>query len=316
MVKEVSININWDRLVDACLLANGALLNRIGVARKGIKQFLPEFNLPPELEYSPQKIETIDPLRAAQYLFVLVSMERKSRSSENILNGLATWENQDIRWIFDPYSVSQKSLLDVTKVCKGSLHYTLSGFAGNYYENAIRIVREYSGDPRKLVQGKTVEQAKLELESFKGIGTGIANLFIHYCLDRKLASPTDPRNALLKVDIHKSRIPLNLDCINIEGDTVRRDSLVEGLEQAYWKICLEHNLDPSLLDSILWVIGSEICVKQDLRYCRANCPLEKLCVSLVPEDANKGEFIVYNTDRCGQRKRVEKRRHAKQIPLF
>jgi hypothetical protein len=278
---------------------------------KGIRQFLPEFNLPPELENDPWTEEPQDSLKTARFLFLMASMERRSQSNQNIKNALKTWENPRLRWIFDQGEVARREPDEVFEVCKNSLKYTLSKFPLNYHFNSKVISSAYGNDPRKLIEGKTVSKAKSEIESFKGIGTGISNLFIHYYLNRRIAFPSDPENALLKVDIHKTRIPLNTDCVYIDQVSIRRDSLVQDLEIAYLDICLGTGINASLLDSILWVIGSEGCSRKDYRHCNAHCPLVEKCESYVPEDRETGEMLVY-TEIDGRKVRSDLRKNRGQ----
>lgn len=309
------IKINKDRLVKICLIVHNECIQSRTTESK-LKQFLPQFNLPTELEKIPVQIETANPLKAAQYLFLLASMERKAVTKANIKNSLATYQDPNTKWIFDPSQVAERSFNEIQRVCKENLHYTLDNFPKNYQENCQRLVKIYSSDPRNIFIGKNIEQVKRELESFRGIGTGIANLLIHFFMDRNLAFPTDPKNALLKVDVHKGRIPLNTDCIKIAGCKVRRHSLTTILEKGYWEICSQYNLRPSSLDSALWVIGSEICTKKDYHYCQRDCPIELLCLSYVPENRDTSEFIVYKLTPTGEKVRRDPRKNRGQIILF
>lgn len=306
------IKVNKERLAEICLRAHKAYNQKNGVFRKGVKKYLPQWNLPPELEYSPQRTEVKDPKQAANYLWMLALLERRTLSRINIRNGLATWEDKDVRWIFNPLQAAGRNIQDLKDVFFYNLQYTLNDFAESYQENSIKLIEEYDGNPRKIIEGKSVEQAKRELMSFKGVGTGISNLFMIYLLDRKIASPTDVENCLVKVDVHKSRIPLNTNCIVTKEDEIREDKLVAPLENSYKEVDNEQNLNPLTLDAVLWIIGSKICAKRDYRACMALCPLEEMCAANTYLNRDSSAFVVHERDSTGKRIRVDTRKNLGQ----
>jgi hypothetical protein len=314
---ERNFTIDRDRLAEICVRAYEAYVNNGGVFREGIKKYLPQWNLPVELEYDPIRTEVREPLMAAQYLFLLVSLERRSLSSVNIRNGLRTWNTPEERWIFNPLEVAIRDPSETEEVITRSLQYTLNDFSRNYRENCIKLVREYDMDPRKIIGGKVFEQAKSELMTFKGIGTGISNLAIIYFVDRKLATVTDSEDCEMKVDIHKSRIPVNTNCVTTDEDAIRSDNVSQELEIAYREILKEQGLDALTLDGVLWVIGSEICARKNYRKCVSMCPLEEMCSAYTPEVREARGFLIY-TKEGGKRVRVDPRQGIGQVsfPFF
>jgi len=301
------ISVNMDKLTQICLTTYDAYERRRGIFREGREKFLPQWNLPTKLESAFKEDAEEYSSQVANYLFLSGSMERKARTSVNIRNCKRIWANETTRWIFDPKEVAERKEIEIREACQNFFRYTINEFPTNYHENSKTLVREYEGDSRKTIESLTADSARENLKKFKGIGRGIANLIIFYFMERGIASPIDPRNALLKVDVHKSRIPLNTDCINLNGkESVRRDLLVPILEEAYWEICDKNNLDPMILDSLLWIVGSEICRVEDYEKCVADCPIEEACISCIPEDEKKGIFLIYEKGR-----RVETRERAK-----
>jgi len=306
MRNEISVDI--DKLTQICLTTYRSYEKREGIFREGRERYLPQFNLPEELERDLQRGEEASLQDAANYLFLLGSMEIRARTIVNIRNGRKFWANENTRWIVNPREVAEKNETEIWNACQSFFRYTMNDFPTNYLENSRALVERYNGDPRKTIENLTSHKARENLKQFKGIGRGIANLIMIYFMERDLAFPVDPRNALLKVDIHKSRIPLNTDCVNLNGnDSVRRDLLVPILEQAYWKICDNNNLDPLVLDSLLWIVGSEICRVGDYEKCLESCPIEESCVSCVPEDEKRGTFLIQENGI-----RVETRERAKK----
>lgn len=303
-----NISINIERLTQVCQTASEAYKQGQGIYSDQ-RKFLPQWNLPQELEYNPQQVETKNPLEASKYLWTLASLERKSLSRVNIKNGLKTWNNPELRWIFNPLEVAVKNLDEVTNALKTAFHYTLNEFPKHYKENATRLTKAYETNSIKTIENKTVEEAREILMSFNGIGPGISNLFILYCHERGIVSPLDPENMRLKIDIHKARIPVNTGCISTNNQRVRRDLLVPLLEEDCLYICKTFKIDAITLDPALWVPGSEVCTKRNYKKCITKCSLERLCISCVPEDSRTSEFIVY--DERGRR--METRKGAGQF---
>jgi len=280
-----------------------------GIFRHGLGYFLPQWNLPSSLEFDPIKKDTKNPLKASKYLFTMASLERKALTREHIKNAKRVWKMPGKRWVFDQEEVRKRPLEEIRKIFTGEFAYSINNFSLNYQINSTILAGSYNGDPRKIVQGKTVEKARQEMMSFKGIGTGIANLFILYLLERRIASPVNPQNILLKVDVHKARIPINTRVIRSQYEEVRREQLVPALEKAYWQACKDESLDPAILDAALWTIGSEVCAKRNYEDCQSHCCLvDRVCISNVPEDENTSKFRI-----CQNGERVDTRKNKDQV---
>lgn len=305
MVLNGNVVLDKDQLAEVCLRAYA----RFDEVSCNLKTFLPQWNLPVDLEKRLRS--NGDSRDVANYLFTLASMERRQVSRINIRNGKRTWRDLSARWIFDPVEVVERNISTVADICENSLGYKLRGFPTNYFSNAEELTFRYNGDAGNVVRGRSVDKVREELMKFKGIGTGISNLFIIYLSDRGIASPIDCENSRVKVDIHKARIPLNSNCIRV-SENVRRDALIGPLEEGYLDVCRKYGLDARQLDSALWTVGSELCARNDYRVCHSECPLEELCVSNVFEDQKTGLMLVY--DKCG--KRVDSRKNSKQMLLF
>lgn len=293
-----SFYIDIQRLTDVCKKAYSAYENGSGIFRDK-KRFLPEWNLPEELEHSPRRIETKSPELAANYLWLMALLEKRSQSRFNMKNGVRVYSQRDKKWIFDPNEVIIRPLEEVRDVMSREFRYTMAGFAENLVHNDGVLVREYGGNAMNVIDGRSYEEARERLVGFKGVGPGISNLFIIYLMNRKVASVTDSEETCLKIDIHKSRIPANTGAIVPVNKRVRRDLLVPVLERAYNEICRENGFNSSELDAALWIIGSEGCAKMNYKRCVSFCPLEEICQSCVREDDSTGELIIF--DENGER---------------
>lgn len=293
-------SIDLTKLEDMCLEAYKSAEKKEKIFHNGIKRFLPEFNLPSEMEFDPVREEVKEPYLAASYLWACIYFERMNQSRLIMKNALRVWKNENKRWFFFQTEVAERSLSDIREIIVNDFHFNLQtkkeeSPEEKYKKNAQLLLKEYSGDPRNLIAYKHVKEAKRHLQRFGGIGTGIANLYMIYLMDRKIVSPLDPENALLKIDIHKGRIPINVDAIRPLGKNrgIRRDDrYIKELELAYWSITKNNQLDPRKLDAALWIIGSEICSKNKLIKCSLECPLYKSCTGNVTEEDKTGKYVV------------------------
>lgn len=279
-----------------------------------IRRYLPQFNIPDELELQPKQDATANPFLASQYLWSIIFFERITKSSHIMRNGLRTWSDPSKRWFFDSRTVVNRTENELEAIMRTDFQFNLQGVneetpAQRFLYNANLLHNEFDDDPRNLVDKKTVAEAREQLKRFKGVGTGIANLFMIYLMDREIASPSDPYNALLKVDVHKGRIPINVGAVTpVNHEIARSDAYVAAMEDAYCSICTSHNLDPKVLDSALWVTGSELCVRRDYTLCATECALFDTCLGFTPENRDTGRYIVLTHD--GER--IDDRRNKGQ----
>lgn len=305
--------IDYERLGEVSERAYRAYVEGRGIFRHK-EIFLPQWALPQDFEYDPQRTETRCPIQAGDYLWLLASLERKSLTRQNIKNGLGVWGDEGKRWIFSPEVVVERATEDVERATEEigefiteNFQYPMQYFSNNFLHNNRIIVDEFGGHARNIINNQTVEESRRRLMEFKGIGTGIANLFIIYCTDRGIAHVQDSEEIRIKIDIHKARISANTDAItSVSNGRIRRDRLVHPLEESYLEICKENGFSGGTLDSALWLIGSQICARRDFGRCVSLCPLETMCTSCVREDSSTVELILYD-----QNKRVEMRRDSK-----
>lgn len=301
--------VNRDRLRQICLTAYTGWDERLRI-------HLPQWNLPSELGNDPSQTLPTEPYLASLFLWTEAFLERMTRSSAIVKNALRVWKNPETNWIFHPRKVAQRSLEDIDGIIRGELKFGLQGIGEEppqkrYFDNAVLLSGEYDSDPRNLINFRTVDKAREHIRRFKGIGSGIASLFIIYLMEREIASPLDPRNALLKVDVHKGRVPINCGAVTPapgEREIARSDKYCGVMEREYWTASDSENLGPIRLDSSLWVIGSRICNRRNYLACGRECPLFNLCGGYVPEDKAAGRYRVL--DEAGLR--IDTRRNRQQ----
>tara|TARA_Y100000310_G_scaffold331198_1_gene404334 strand:+ start:603 stop:1589 length:987 start_codon:yes stop_codon:yes gene_type:complete len=291
-----------------------ALKRRKGIFREGLEKYIPQFNLPKEIEHNPKRKKPKKQLEAAHFLWTSAFLERRSLSTIINRNTNRTWTNTEAQWIFDPKQTCFRTKKEIKEVLKKELNFNLESPSEEpaeerYYYNAKKLTLEQNGDPRKLVNGLYVSEARERLMEYKGIGTGIANLFIIQMLDRSLVKVKDIESIRLKVDIHKGRLLVNTGAIDIkENQRIHQGAVTLRGEEMYLKACQDKDLDASKLDAAAWVVGSKVCNKRDYSFCKRDCPLvDKICKAYTPEDDVKGIFIIYDFhgDRIDQRQKQQ-----------
>lgn len=310
-----------------------------GIFKGGINHFLPQWNLPAELEYDPQQREVRDPKEAALWLWTRAFCDRRIDSGILMEKAKAAWENEEQRWIFHPEEVVQKYPGVVGKALKDYFGVQLPvsprmSSGSGYWKNCKRLLKRYDGDPRNMIQGLTAQESRDVMGGFEGIKT-IANLVVQEFYDRRIASPLDPENTLFKIDVHKGRFATNVGAIEpkpkiekdgqgnkreIERRYVHHWAITDALEHAYKEFCDERGIDngeKAEMDAAIWVVGSEICTRKNHAACETYCPLymDDTCKGLtlfhngkkylgVREHEGKGSILIYEKD--GSRKDIRR----------
>ncbi|MBS3073149.1 hypothetical protein J4477_04920 [Candidatus Pacearchaeota archaeon] len=310
--KRFGFSIDQKRLEEVIQVVCESRKNSKGIFSRDALNFLPQWNLPEELEYNPRQTSPKMPFEASLYLWTCSFFERLSQSREIIKNARRVWDS-DKNWIFYPEKAFEKDLFCIEDVLREEFRFNLQGLneeapAQRYFYNSGLLLKKYGGDPRNIVNGLSVDESRKGLMEFKGIGSGIANLYIIYLMERRISSVIDPENILLKVDVHKGRIPLNTNAVIPLNGEVHQSDLAVSLEGEYGKAIKSRGQDPITADSSLWIIGSEVCSTQDYSKCRTYCPLvDKYCISNVGLDRESGRYIVSKSG-----KRVETRKNIGQ----
>lgn len=310
--------IDTTRLEEIVTVVHRAAKERRGIFEGDIRKYLPQWNLPSELESDPQEEKTKDPKRAAQFLWVRLYCDRLSVSDFLMKQNLIAWGRKDLNWIYDPLKVTEKRPEDVEKVLREHFKFAIKNKnepdnGTRFWRNAQRLVKSYSADPRNTINYKTVEEARRHLMEFEGIGTGLANLFIVETYTRGIALPTDPENMKIKIDRHKAGIPIYTDAVTPSNGEIYGDSIVEPLEKIYHDIYTRLGLDPREIDPALWVIGSQVCAQKDSNACALLCPLAKdHCKGRCSIDENTRRYKVLTKEG----KRIDTRKGTNQQKLF
>jgi hypothetical protein len=253
------------------------------------------------------KTKTKSPLIASKYLFLQTKHDRLKVSGELMEKTRKLWNNQEYGWIFEPKETIKRTPLELGEILRTELGVALKDNGGptageRFYHNMALICKKYSGDPRKTTNGLTAEEARGNLMEFQGIGEGIANLIITQFSERQLGPITDFENMPFKIDTHKGRLPIQLGAIDpFEIQNLHMNYLEKvagGLYEKVNKRLLREDpdLEPWLLDSLVWIVGSKGCAKNNREWCLRSCPLEELCKGRVLKDEERGIVKIYCSD--------------------
>jgi len=310
--------LDMERLEEVVLRVYNAALRGLGIFEGGLEKFLPQHSFPPELEFEPKQVQLKDPYRGALFLWGRLPCDRLSSSKYLVQTTLETWNNPDLNWIFQPQEVVLRSEDEVEHVLRTNIKFGLSNdekeekIGKRFRDNAQKLLAQYDGDPRNTIQDNTVDQSRINLMEFKGIGTGLANLLIIQLLERKIALPTDPKNAYLKIDRHKAGIAIYTGAIKPTNGEIDANLTVPVLEKEYRRISHKFDLDIQIPDAALWITGSEVCSSRNYARCVDNCVLAgNLCISRVQIHPNTGRYVVLTED--GQRIETRKGRHQEHL---
>ncbi len=197
---------------------------------------------------------SLDSLRPAKKVYAAMREIAKEVSLENL-------NDYDQLYI--------KSLI-MTHLEKGGINKP----AEKLMYNANKLYEEYSGDPRKLMNGD-VDYTLKEIAKFKGVGPGIASLIMKNYVRNGIWN-FSPYKIPIKIDRHAIKISVGAGVIEFEPDVkvIRSDQIIQPLSEVYKKITSEKKISAIKLDDALWGIGSQLCVSNALAYCELYCGID------------------------------------------
>jgi len=277
------------------------------------RAFLPEWNLPTELEYprdpnaspdapdAPPQRSVAKPYEAALLLFWRTQWDKLMRSDILTRDVFDAWRDPNWRWMFYPLEIVRREPAELTDIIRDKFHVGLNrdseyNQGQRMHMNAERLLLHYRGDPRLVVDGKEAEDARKSLQLFEGWGAGLASLYLMELTHRNIIQVKDPEHLAPKVDRHKARIPLNLGAVQATNGSIHASSLAEALAEAYVTLAKEHSLSMPEIDSALWLIGGRLCTQKDMGVCWQQCPLYDMCKSRVGYDMQGGNFLVHDEE--------------------
>ena len=149
-----------------------------------------------------------------------------------------------------------------------------------FLRNAKMLLEKYDGNPLKITEGKSAEDALKELKKFEGIGIKHSKMYLHFLAKHGLAD-IDVSRMGPAIDTHFIKISYGCDVFDFEDGT-RVDKTRGQLDNLYSEIVKEEKMDSSTLDSSVWIIGHKSCSKNNETACKIFCPLEEMCSKNLP----------------------------------
>src|SRR3989344_4840206 len=145
-----SCTLDRDRLEQIVLGVNEAVKRGEGIFKQGIRKFLPQWNLPSELEYNPQQRETTNPAAAARFLWTRLFCDRMSNSAFLLKVTKKAWQNQETNWLYDPAQVVERTPQQIAAALRDVLKFAIKNKSeenngAKYRNNAQRLLDLYDG---------------------------------------------------------------------------------------------------------------------------------------------------------------------------
>lgn len=292
------ITINKERAKTLCRVVLDAYEKRryLFTDSKIERKMCPEKQMIAEIEYEGRKVKWL--------FFATSTMERKN--SEQYFKEFREFYLEN-PCFFDKENLKKLSQIDSRDEEMGLSHKIKEHInLGLYLEpvrrwifNAKKLLSDFEGDPLKIIN-KHIENLDIleELKKFKGLGTKQAKMYLIFLAKHGFAD-IDVYGLGPAIDHHF--IKISAACgIYTFNDGIRVDTARNQLDKLYTKISREEELNSLILDSALWIIGHELCTKNNNGVCKVYCPLDDYCSKNLPK-INRKDARLY------QRKKPSKR---------
>ncbi len=262
-----------------------------------------EFNKERALAVIPKLVES---LRNKTYIFssaglpderIPEEIEKGSREHANFLmNFCALTARVPSNELYDAYArfhLYHKDFIDSypeSRLCNAlqdELHMGLARKrAGELVRRRAVIKNSYDNDPRNIFARfpeprEAVRAMAKGKDKLPGFAYKTAALFTQYAHKYRFASFEDPKRLLPAIDTHKIRIFNTVGILDYDSggkapSSVRR-LLTEDFAIELSDFCAENYLDILALDEAVWILGAEICKKNNIASCANACPIMEEC---------------------------------------
>lgn len=255
------------------------------------KVFLPDERMPKEVELGSRD--------HALLLFTYAPLTARTASN-------ALWDNLVRFYIQNPGFLDNFNEMQLIKALgAGAIG---SGYFNKHVPGIIRrrnvLMERYAADPRQIfaVHKEPREAIDALSEEMYGYAYKTASLFTLYGQKYGFAKFEHPEMVLPAIDVHKIRILEMTGILKYDAKTptLLRDVLTKEFAIKFADLCVENVLDVMLLDEALWIIGSQLCAKDEITHCHGVCPLDELCAKVFTRDHMGKYFKPDKIKNCGQ----------------
>lgn len=181
----------------------------------------------------------------------------------------------DPSWINSNFSENTcGNLKDLVSVPLGARYP--SALAKSWYKNAVKLLKEYDGNPISLFSCSSDAQIVLKkIKEFSGIGPKIGGMILRASVTLCWTSDTliNLDKVLVPVDIHDSRIVFYTGILNIpNSDSTKQDyyQYHQTVQKVITEICASEKINWIDVDRALWLTGSLGCSTGNCTLCCIN----------------------------------------------
>jgi len=146
----------------------------------------------------------------------------------------------------------------------------------NFYAKNQLLLKEFEGNPLNIAKDTgDVKKIIKNIRKFPTFAEGKSALLLKNYVRFGMIKLDNLYELPIKVDRHVVRISVNQKVLAVEPEgRCRSNTMVPRLKKLYLQVTMEEKISPVELDDALWVIGSQMCVKKQISYCKANCPMD------------------------------------------
>ncbi len=275
-----NLELNEKRAVELCQIVLDAYEKKKGIfSQKDIeKRMLPEKRLVDVIEYKE---------RVAKWFFFTTPGDKLIDST--------TYYKQLKEFYLDNPTFFDNRSLENERIFNAQLNNEFLNkvkvaiplaFGEFTVKNAQKLLADFKGNPLNALTSDDFKQSVKDLKQFMGYGTGESTLYLIFLTRYKIKETKD---LAPKVDRHFVKISAGCGVFEAASG-LRTDKAAEKLSRLYKKICDEHKFNAVLLDPTVWIIGHDLCSKNNSGVCRLYCPLDDYCDKDLPRITRKARL--------------------------
>lgn len=171
--------------------------------------------------------------------------------------------------------------------------------------NVKKLVKEFHCDILRAIPNDDFDDCFKRLKKFKGYGVGLSALYLIFL--NRYGVKNVKGYGVPKIDRHFVKMSAGCGIFDI-GEDMRYDYAAKHLTKIFYEVCNEQGFNAGDLDPAVWVIGSELCKKDNISYCKELCPLYDRCTRDLP--------AITNDDTILKSRKARKNRNQFILPFY
>lgn len=257
----IPIRVNQER-VDLVL---GNLME--AYERREFPYDLPRVRLPHDPRHMPETLERGSKDHAMFFWNVCYYMRGGTKSTVAVRQMAKLYDERPE--LFDCEKIVQVDPADLSAELKSHGLGFQDKVAGHWIENAMRMLEQFDGDPRRIfenVDSYDVALGRIKNDNkgngFLGFREKMASMITYYLMDDGLVKPF---NFPIPVDLHVMRVSIENRLVEFPdvpfGTDVYSERLLATLRDVYFNYAEENGVDPLRLCDAVWLLSEALCGK-------------------------------------------------------